>query len=117
GIAQLRRRSGKDRLRQRRVILFDVRMMGEVTVARRGTDQQVAVVESTHRLETEPVDVDDAVRVLDVKLHQVDEGGAAGKEADAGALLRGRRGRTCGNRGLEVGGADEIEGLHVSLLS
>jgi hypothetical protein len=64
-------------------------MMREIAVARGGADGQIAVRKRGDAVEAEAVDVDQAVRVLDVKLHQIDKGGAAGEKAHARTLLRG----------------------------
>ena len=88
GVAQLGRGAGEDCLRQRGIALAHLRMMREIAVARSGADGQIAVGKRGDAVEAEAVDVDQAVRVLDVKLHQIDKGGAAGEKAHARALLR-----------------------------
>jgi len=87
-VAQLRRGAGEQRLRQHPVAARDGRMVGEVGVANQRADLQAAVGELLHLVERKPVDVDDQLGALDVELHEVEQGGAAGDEANRRALLR-----------------------------
>ena len=78
-------------------------MVGDIGVADEGSDDQATRRARLDVIERETVDVDDLARAFDVELHQVDEGGAAGDEANLRALLGGR-GLCCGLNSLIDGG-------------
>ncbi|OSY50702.1 hypothetical protein BG846_03678 [Streptomyces fradiae ATCC 10745 = DSM 40063] len=79
---------------------------GEVAVADGGARAQPAVGQLLDGVERQAGDVDEGVGGLDAQLHQVDQVGAAGEVAGAGAAGVG------GRRLLDGAGADVREGLH-----
>ena len=83
-----------DRLFTTRVALFG--RVGEVGVTHERADPDAAVRGLFDPVERKVVDVDDHLWPLDVQLHQVEQRGAAGDEADPGAVL--------GRAGLSAGG-------------
>ena len=60
----------------------------------------------------QPRDVDNALRVLDAELHEIDQRRAAGEKANAGALLGGFGPRAGRDSRSAILCANEIEGLH-----
>ena len=88
--------------------------MGNIRVTGEGSDNQTACWAGFDVIERKTVDVDDLAGAFDVELHQVDERGAPGYEANLRALL-GRRGLAGGLDSLIDGGRlREGEAIHNS---
>ena len=87
-------------------------MPGQVGVAHQRADPQPAVGQPLDLGQRQVIDVDHLLRLLDVELHQVEQGGAAGDEAHFGALLRGARAGGGADRLAGIGGAGKGKRFH-----
>ena len=63
--------------------------MRQIAVARRRADERPPFRSLANLVESEAVDVDDALGSLHAELHQIDQRRSAGEKAHARALLRG----------------------------
>jgi hypothetical protein len=86
-VAQLRRCAGEQRLREHRIIPLDSRMMSDRRVSRQRAEDQAAPRRRLDTRERESIDIDQLIGMLDIELHQVDQRGAACREANIGILL------------------------------
>ena len=79
-VAQLRRCTGQDRLRQQWVTLADERVPRQVRVADQRADQYPARFRRLDAVKFQPCNIDQSLGPLDIFLHQVDQVGPAGNE-------------------------------------
>ena len=79
-VAQLRGGAGENRARKQRIALLDKRMPGEIGVRHQRADPQAPAFGFLHPVERQPRNIDQPGRTFDIRLHQVDQVGAAGDE-------------------------------------
>jgi hypothetical protein len=108
-VAQLRARREIERLRDHRKVVADVGVRGGVGHSHQRAKPQAVggALDLAERGIAEAVDVDHGVRLHDVELHRIDEGGAAGEK---GRLAVGGGLHRAGKRRDMV----ECEGPHVT---
>ena len=88
-VAQLRRTTGHNRLREHRIAGADLRVRGHSAVGRRRTDPQASVERRLDGRHIQAADVDQMRGGLDFELHKVQQIGAAGDEPCAWRRRRG----------------------------
>src|ERR1700751_4834797 len=95
-----------DGLRQQRIFTSYVRIRSEGAVRHQRADPQTLLRRFFNAAERQRVDIDEPRRGLDLKLHEIDQIGAAGAEL-------ARRTRRDGAGGVDVARTFVVKRLHV----
>src|SRR5215208_1374963 len=111
-IAELRRSTREEGLRQGGVISLHGGMMGKIGVADSRSNLQPAVRRGFDPVEGQTVDINDLRRCFDVQFHQINQCRATGKKANLSSLLRGLRLRRKGNRLCGIFWSNEFKYVH-----
>src|SRR5271156_4409600 len=93
---------------------LDQRMIGEVGIAYRCAYGDATAVDCLDLIERQAMNVDHLSRTLDIELHQIQEGRAAGEEADRrgiGLAVSGSLRES--DRLIDIRDAFKLKGFHV----